>query len=647
MRFDLNYAQQRFPEHSEWLSRLYAKTDGKPALNDLYDKSETTMRYESLSDAAVTAILSHWHPVLWTCDWRDWYHAIPQRDDLKHTGVRNLAFFDKTGSWQHVQVLLHTREFGDAQAARDCNTVNRLLFQAWSNMQGSIVLFSQPRLFGEHWGLFPGYVFPQDWKLPGDLAIGNETNLLVKAFRCSEERAPKNHTYSDDTIMAGNDTIHIGEIKKLILGFARRYKIRTSSDEDPAEVKLFRGYVFDAVQRAIYWHLDKWERLVNFGKKFAENDSSASGEDLLSWVGLLGHLGELFPDIKWLHNLLAQWLGHLNTLSYAKNSKRMRHLWKGVKQEIFEIPEEIFEIVNIIILATRGRKAKAIDWTLCALDAIAENPDLSLGFDWERAMKASDFVTITAHAAHYRMINLSFSTDASHFAAGLVAHGYGFPNPNGRRMRPGDYIHIPWEKILPESIRGSSTAFEIMATVMLLSQEWITGLSAENTRAKCHGAKPVITIFKDNLGDIQSVLKDRARAGYAGPAIRYQQLVKQEGVRVFAYHMGTDLIPADAVSRAGKPNWKQDFHRRLDAIGLDPKHQGKPWVAKAGWENELSRADELSRKYHPNYTITFVRRRRRKRRLIWVARLSTGRLMLLTRRGELYCFRHEKVMPLA
>ena len=26
--FDLSYAQQRFPEHSEWLSQLYAKTGG-------------------------------------------------------------------------------------------------------------------------------------------------------------------------------------------------------------------------------------------------------------------------------------------------------------------------------------------------------------------------------------------------------------------------------------------------------------------------------------------------------------------------------------------------------------------------------------------------------------------------------------------
>ena len=98
-------------------------------------------------------------------------------------------------------------------------------------------------------------------------------------------------------------------------------------------------------------------------------------------------------------------------------------------------------------------------------------------------------------------------------------------------------------------------------------------------------------------GEIQAINANKMREGYLAPACRYRHLVEKLGVRVFAIHCPTDVIPADVPSRTDKLDWLPNLQKRLNVRGLDLDCQGVPWDAPATWKEELEATNTLQANY--------------------------------------------------
>ena len=325
----------------------------------------------------------------------------------------------------------------------------------------------------------------------------------------------------------------------------------------------------------------------------------ATGEILLSYAGLLGHVCELHPACKYLHHVISAWLGHLNKRCWHILPACVKQRWKQEKRKSFEVPAQIIGVANQIIEIGRNETVRAIDLVLDPLDAILVAPKDTDCIDWQRAAESKDLCRIIAYANHTRSVGNASSTDSSPEGTCTVSPPWG-PQIEGEWSRqPGDFVRAYWKDVLSNAIKQSSTAFEICGSIFAFLHPWFSTISEQPTRGKKYGAKAVAILFKDNKADIGSVNRDNFSIGYAAPAIRFRHHCQKHNMKVFAFHLGTKIIPADIPSRFSESNEKmlELLRGRLALLGLDPNGQGKEWPAPSGWRKEFQLINRMQANY--------------------------------------------------
>ena len=618
-KFDLTLAIEELPEHKVYLRQLHKRTGGRPALNDLYEKKDTTMKYESLRDTAIALDLSYKGPWMMTNDWFSWFDQVPLPRHLVYTGLYTFVYWSDTGVLVIVTVLRHTQVMGNAQSAWVCNTYDRLLHESWARRLGPNLLRPSNRLSGSDWGLATGHTVIRTLgtqKTVNRLPIAHESELILHSFRNNWKPYHSNITvYQDDTGASANTQLECQDLRQQIMELAKHFNVRSSAIEEPARVKVFRGYVWDGTRHEVGWPTGKWERLVIKVQRITSNES-ATGELLLAAMGLLEHRGVIFPELRPMLRLLSSWLGQLNPRCHDKRPRHAKMKWSIAKTTEYNVPPIICKTLTEIMRATAGKVARTINLVLDPLDAIQAGPDDEPKINWDSIPKwqikgrgsvlvddPTGLFRVIAYAAFMKRVAYFFSIDVSPPSegklggVGIVSHSWGHYTPGQRRRKPGDYIFISWEGLLPDYISISATAFEMMGTNLFLRHRWATEVRLHHTRAKEHGAKPVFTLLKDNSGEIQAINANKMREGYLAPACRYRHLVEKLDVRVFAIHCPTDVIPADVPSRTDKLDWLPNLQKRLNVLGLDLDCQGVPWDAPATWKEELEATNTLQANY--------------------------------------------------
>ena len=618
-KFDLTLAIEELPEHKVYLRQLHKRTGGRPALNDLYEKKDTTMKYESLRDTAIALDLSYKGPWMMTNDWFSWFDQVPLPRHLVYTGLYTFVYWSDAGVLVIVTVLRHTQVMGNAQSAWVCNTYDRLLHESWARRRGPNLLRPSNRLSGSDWGLATGHTVIRTLgtqKTVNRLPIAHESELILHSFRNNWKPYHSNITvYQDDTGASTNTQLECQNLRQQIMELAKHFNVRSSAIEEPARVKVFRGYVWDGTRHEVGWPTGKWERLVIKVQRITSNES-ATGELLLAAMGLLEHRGVIFPELRPMLRLLSSWLGQLNLICHDKRPRQAKMKWSIAKTTEYNVPPIICKTLTEIMRATAGKVARTINLVLDPLDAIQAGPDDEPKINWDSIPKwqikgrgsvlvddPTGLFRVIAYAAFMKRVAFFFSIDVSPPSegklggVGIVSHSWGHYTPGQRRRKPGDYIFISWEGLLPDYISISATAFEMMGTNLFLRHRWATEVRLHHTRAKEHGAKPVFTLLKDNSGEIQAINANKMREGYLAPACRYRHLVEKLGVRVFAIHCPTDVIPADVPSRTDKLEWQSSLQKRLTNLGLDLDCQGVSWDAPATWKEELEATNTLQANY--------------------------------------------------
>ena len=618
-KFDLTLAIKEHPEHKNYLRQLYKRTGGRPALNDLYEKKDTTMKYETLRDTAIALDLSYKEPWMLTNDWFSWFDQVPLPRHLVYTGMYTFAYWSDTGALVIVTVLRHTHVMGDAQSAWICNTYDRLLHESWARKRGPNLLRPSDRLTGSDWGLATGHtviITLGTQKTKNRLSIAHESELILHSFRNGWKPFHSNVTvYQDDTAASTNTQLECKNLRQQIMKLAKHCNVRSSAIEEPARIKIFRGYEWDGTRHEVRWPTEKWGRLVKKVQRITSNPR-ATGELLLQAMGLLEHRGVIFPELRPMLRLLSSWLGQLNPRCHDKQPHRAKKKWSIAKTIEYDVPPIICKTLKEIMGATEGKVARTINLVLDPLDAIQAGPGDEPKINWDSIPKwqingrgsvlvedPTGLFKVIAYANHKGRVAYIWSIDVSPPSegklggVGIVSHSWGPYTPGQRRRKPGDYIFISWEGLLQDYISICSTAFELMGTNLFLKHQWATEVSLHHTRAKQHGAKPVFILLKDNSGEIQAINANKMRQGYLAPACRYRHLVEKLGVRVFAIHCQTDVIPADVPSRTDKLEWQSNLQERMINLGLDLNRQGVPWDAPADWKEEVEATNTLQANY--------------------------------------------------
>ena len=74
--FSLKSTLRNFPKHDKWIRDLFDRSGGKPSYNDLYEKSEKSMEYQSLQDIIAYVFGASKGRMMVKNDWKAWYFQI-------------------------------------------------------------------------------------------------------------------------------------------------------------------------------------------------------------------------------------------------------------------------------------------------------------------------------------------------------------------------------------------------------------------------------------------------------------------------------------------------------------------------------------------------------------------------------------------
>ena len=613
--FDLVDVIARHPDKEEWLRDLYARTRGKPSANDLYMKYDTTMAYSSLKDTT-TAFMARRDPYAVLRDWSSWYNQIPNNPSQVYLGLKTFAYRDAKGNIIFVQALLHTLEMGSAPACWKGDTLNNLTYEAWSRKNAKTPLTMQDPLTASDWGLYPGLTPARSKKTRNRRELVHWEGIAYRNFREGTNAGkPASAVYQDDALTTTEGPANAVLASHLIDSEALNQNILASIRPPPSAEAEFRGYNWDGTEYEIEWTAGKRQRLQTLHDKIRKA-GRASGTEILTWTGSLGHLTEIFPDVKHLHAQMAFWLGALGKKCHSVVPRECRKKWRDAKAEIYEVPDEIISTAVATMRATEGRTRKMINLVLDPLDAIIEDGDTHEGIKatWTPPPHLNLIHAIFAKAAEEKRRANVFSIDASMYGCATVAHGWGpRPTPEEKargifRWGPGDFFMVRWREI-QEFIKQfaemndaglrniRSTAFETIGYILFLISPWAARIRAAGGRAKQHGAKPVVTIFSDCTGAIAVGNKGKIAKGYIGPALMYQKRVRESGLELKYLYCSTDVIPADAPTRTDLPHWEANLKSRCKTLHLDLRALGKCHDPPPGWKKELFDIIGLQRRY--------------------------------------------------
>ena len=593
------------PQHRDYLVRLWNRCDGRPSSNLLLECYQTTMGYQTLRDQVAKIMFASPSDLFVQNDWKTFFSQLVGPRWNRYLALEYVFYWDDSGElvWKAF-IKMAVIQGEDASCFR-ANTFNVLFFKALALSQPvSRFRPSNPISAGDL-GLVPSFTPKISTRKRNPIELAHQDHIPFYAFRTGDILV--NFTVFCDDSSAPDENAF--DLKEELVKAAKRIGLLHSEISVIKGAFVFCGTLFSKPANTISFPPKKWKKVWTLQIQ-CELKGQESGHTILSWIGSLVHLSEIFPQHRVNAVFLSGWAGYLGRKTKDPVPARLRRKWKLALDQIYKIPAQILKMGREILLNVQNAATPAINFLLDELDTF----QTELGslretkffkFISEMQFCENFFTKITACAAELKIEAMVASCDSTpKGGVGFVSHSYGpfIPlkdRPAGWKRRViGSYWHLDWTDCLEFLLRfgTSSPAFELAGKAIALAHPWIREVIDNFRRAETSGARPVVVILGDNSGAVNSVNSYLAKASYTGPARLFHSRAEEYGIKVFSLHMAGAIIPADVPSRRDT-GWVPKLHRYLRALGLKPDRLTDCFPPPSLWPQDCAQMVSLQDEY--------------------------------------------------
>ena len=507
--------------------------------------------------------------------------------------------------------MLHTIEMGDATACWIANTLNVLFHKAVALASPISAFRASSPLSAKDLGLVEGHI-PREllepyrfaYKAKNNIPEAHQGGLPFATFRLGFDPSSDVHgVFMDDSIAACED--HIAMIQETKSSAKKANFVHSEIEFGWNEID-FCGKRFFKQSWEIGLPSEKWDRIEKLQTLF-NSQNFATGHQITSFIGLIMHISDIFPDIKAEAVECAWWSGIFGRLAHSTCPEIVKKNWGIILKNEFIIPDSIRQSLNGIIKAKWKKRSKVINHLLSPLDTfLAKDLNPTDKEKWIKALKSQKIHEITRVAAELMIVAFVFSIDSTPaYGPGCVSHSWGpllSKEEQSRgltRRKPGDHFAMDWRfhKLFQKMFAKNSSGFELVGKSLCLNHWWFKQAKSIRPRAAHLGAKAVFLVFGDNTGAVSIFQREKSRKHVLGPCHSIDAHRQNLNTKIFCIHLAGKQIPADHPSRMDQTGWKSRLFKSLNNLGLDPKRQGRRVEPPPGWKESLDRMLEFQENY--------------------------------------------------